>query len=176
MTGKRNYVQMDSSSGNTEVVYVLLGSNQGNRSEYIKNALKEITTFLGTPVAVSSIYETQPWHCDHELTFFNQAAAFLTTLNPFDLMEKFLEIENYMGRVRTGEKNLPRIIDIDILLYGKDIINQNNLIIPHPLLCERRFALTPLEEIASQVLHPLYRKTIWQLLAECDDKCWVKKL
>jgi 2-amino-4-hydroxy-6-hydroxymethyldihydropteridine diphosphokinase len=167
---------MKASSGNTEVIYILLGSNKGNRSEQINIALAEITALLGPSVAVSSLYETQPWGFNHEQTFFNQAAAFITSMNPFDLMNKFLEIEKKMGRIRTAEKNTERIIDIDILLYGKDIINQNNLIVPHPLLCERRFALVPLEEIASQVLHPLYRKTIWQLLLECDDKCWVKKL
>jgi len=167
---------MEASSGNTEVIYILLGSNKGNRSEQINIALAEITALLGPSVAVSSLYETQPWGFNHEQTFFNQAAAFITSMNPFDLMDKFLEIEKKMGRIRTAEKNAERIIDIDILLYGKDIIHQNNLIVPHPLLCERRFALVPLEEIASQVLHPLYRKTIWQLLLECDDKCWVKKL
>ncbi len=171
-----NYFKMEVLSGNSEVVYILLGSNQGNRSEQINTALTEISAFSGPPVAVSSLYETQPWGFEHEQTFYNQAAAYTTSLNPFDLMEKFLEIEKSMGRVRTTDKNTARIIDIDILLYGKDIINQNNLIIPHPLLCERRFALAPLEEIASQVLHPIYRKTIWQLLVECDDKCWVKKL
>lgn len=167
---------MKVSSGNTEVIYILLGSNKGNRSEQIKIALAEITAFTGPPIAVSSLYETQPWGFEHEQTFFNQAASFITSMNPFDVMDKFLEIEKNMGRIRTAEKNKERIIDIDILMFGKDIINQNNLIVPHPLLCQRRFALAPLEEIASQVLHPLYRKTIWQLLLECDDKCWVKKL
>ncbi|MBN1413767.1 MAG: 2-amino-4-hydroxy-6-hydroxymethyldihydropteridine diphosphokinase [Bacteroidales bacterium] len=159
----------------TEIVYLLLGSNQGDRAGQIQEAINRITGMTGQPVALSSIYETEPWGFKHKIPFLNQTMALLTGVSPGKLMQLFMSVERGMGRIRNQIGYQARSIDIDILFCGMDIINQNNLVIPHPLFCERRFALVPMEEIAPDFVHPLLNKSIRELLHECSDPSWVKK-
>lgn len=159
-----------------ETAYLLFGSNLGDRSAQISEAISRVMEQAGELAALSSVYETEPWGFSHDIPFLNQALSLLTHKTPAGLLQILLSVEKEMGRVREGRGYYARNIDIDILLYGLDVICQKGLIIPHPRLSERRFALVPLEEIASCARHPVMNKSIHQLLEECKDPGWVRKL
>ena len=129
----------------------------------------------GNIVSASALYETAAWGNEEQPAFLNQALALDTELNAKQLMRRILKTEKNMGRIRE-EKYGPRIIDIDILFYNSAIIREPGLMIPHPELENRRFALVPMHEIAPLVTHPLLKKTIAELLEECPDKLEVHKL
>lgn len=145
--------------------FLLLGSNIGNREENIKNALSLIGKMEETSIiAVSKIYETEPFGCKDQPLFLNIACKIETNLLPQGLLFQLKEIEKIMGRtenIRWG----PRIIDIDILLYGNLIINEENLTIPHKELINRTFALACLREIGGEFVHPIAKKTIAELFS-----------
>jgi 2-amino-4-hydroxy-6-hydroxymethyldihydropteridine diphosphokinase len=149
-------------------VYLLIGGNLGNRVENLENALELIRSRAGIIIRSSAIYETAPWGITDQKSFLNQAVE-LDTIHPAKiLLDILLEIERELGRIRR-EKNGPRLIDIDILFYGRDIISDPGLTVPHPLLQDRRFALAPLNNISPDFIHPVLNKTVKQLLAECKD-------
>jgi 2-amino-4-hydroxy-6-hydroxymethyldihydropteridine diphosphokinase len=149
-------------------VYLLMGGNLGNRVENLENALGLINSRAGTIIRTSEIYETAAWGITDQKSFLNQALELDSTLPPEILLDILLEIERGLGRIRR-EKNGPRLIDIDILFYGSEIISNPRLTVPHPLLQERRFALAPLNNIAPDFMHPVFHKTVKQLLAGCTD-------
>ena len=158
--------------------FLLLGSNIGSRPANLKSAREAIGLNTGAQLNDSSIYETAPWGKTDQPNFYNQAIEIETNLGPDRLLTELLEIEKNMGRMRRdvwGE----RIIDIDILFYGDEIIDTSRLRIPHPQLQYRRFALTPLNEIAPSLIHPALKRNIQQLLMDCTDplsvKCVIKK-
>ncbi|MBN2275824.1 MAG: 2-amino-4-hydroxy-6-hydroxymethyldihydropteridine diphosphokinase [Bacteroidales bacterium] len=159
----------------TETAYILFGSNLGDRFAQISKATDLVVKRAGQPVAASSVYETEPWGFTHQIPFLNKAMSILTHERPGDLMKILLSVEKEMGRVRKDTGYNARNIDIDLLLYGMGIIYRKGLVIPHPRLCERRFALVPLAEIAPEVRHPVMNKSIRQLLEECADTGWVRK-
>lgn len=154
--------------------YLLIGGNLGNKYAYLQEAVKQIRQFCGNIVHYSAIYETAAWGKTDQPAFYNQALAVETQLAPEELMQKLLDIETAMGRIRT-EKFGPRIIDLDILLIGDKMITSELLQIPHPALPNRRFALLPLAEIAPGLLHPVFQKTISELLTDCTDESDVQK-
>lgn len=149
-------------------VYLLFGSNLGERAANIANAITLLENQGVKSIKLSSLYETEPWGNTNQATYLNQVGKFRTALSPSKLMQTILEIEKDMGRVRTIKWE-PRIIDIDILFYGNQIISQSDLKIPHPELEKRKFALTPMAEIAPDLMHPVLKKNIKELLAECTD-------
>ena len=155
--------------------YLLIGGNEGDRFDYLKQAREYIKADCGKILIQSSIYETSAWGNTTQPAFLNQALLIETAMNARLLMRTILEIEKKMGRTRM-EKYGPRIIDIDILFFDKDIIEEEGLMIPHPQLQYRRFVLQPMNEIAPGFGHPLLYKTIHTLLAECTDELDVKKL
>jgi 2-amino-4-hydroxy-6-hydroxymethyldihydropteridine diphosphokinase len=155
--------------------YLLIGGNEGDRFDYLKQAREYINTNCGKILVHSAIYETSAWGNTAQAAFLNQALLVETVMNARFLMKTVLDIEKKMGRTRM-EKYGPRIIDIDILFFDKDIIEEEGLVIPHPQLQDRRFVLEPMNEIAPGFGHPLLHKTIHTLLAECPDKLDVKKL
>ena len=155
-------------------VYLSLGSNLGNRVKYLNDALSLIEKEIGKIVKRSSLYETEPWGIRDQSMFINMTACVITNLSPALLLKTILEIEQKLGRIR-NQKWHERIIDIDILFYNDVVINELELIIPHPYLHERKFVLDPLNEIASVFNHPVLQITIKDLLLICSDKTNVKK-
>lgn len=155
--------------------YVLAGSNMGNRLAFLQHAANVMEEQCGTITARSSVYETAAWGIKNQPSFYNQAFAIRTALVPAQFMQTLLSIENEMGRRRVLKMG-PRIIDLDVLLIDDLIINTEDLMVPHPLLQERRFALLPLTQIAGSLVHPVVNKTIDGLLLECKDKSDVKKM
>lgn len=144
-------------------VYLGLGTNVGNREKNLQIAIEEISQFLKI-IKKSSIYETEPVGYKNQEKFFNMAIEIETELEPLELIFQLHEIEHKMGRKREQEiKNGPRIIDLDILLFGDLIINQVNFKIPHPRMHKRKFVLDPLNEIAAEILHPELKKSIKEL-------------
>ncbi len=155
--------------------FLLLGSNLGDRRNYIETAIAEIETKLGVIVKKSSLYETASWGNHDQPDFLNQVIELKTNLNPGDLLSGVLNIEAGIGRKR-HEKWGSRIIDIDILLYEDQIVDEPELRIPHPYLAFRRFCLMPLVELAPEFIHPILGKNIQELLLELSDDLFVKKL
>ena len=154
--------------------YLLLGSNMGDSHQQLQTAIKKIEDNIGTLVRHSGLYATAAWGNTHQPDFLNQVILVETTLSAAETLQQILTIEYKMGRVRTL-KNAPRIIDIDILFFNKEIINEMNLAVPHPEIQNRRFVLVPLNEIAPNLKHPLLSKSIHQLLINCPDQLEVKK-
>ena len=155
--------------------YLLIGGNLGNRKENLLRATSLISEQCGTLTRSSSIYETAAWGITDQPSFLNQALEISTSLNARQLLRKILRIEKEMGRIRE-EKLGPRIIDIDILLFENEIHDLLFLKIPHPEMQNRRFVLTPLAEINSELMHPVLKKSVAQLLEECPDNLEVKRI
>ena len=155
--------------------YLLLGSNMGDSQRQLVKATRLIEKKIGRVIRCSRIYCTAAWGKTDQPDFMNQVIVAETGLPAIRLMQEILLIEKQMGRVRT-EKNAPRIIDIDILYYNKEIIRKKDLVVPHPAIQLRRFVLVPLNELAPNFIHPVWKKTNHQLLINCSDVLAVKKI
>jgi 2-amino-4-hydroxy-6-hydroxymethyldihydropteridine diphosphokinase len=150
---------------------IALGSNTGRREETLARALDRLDRSPGVRVvARSSLYHTAPVNCPPgSPTFVNAAATLQTTLSPRQLLELLLEIEHEAGRTRDPAlRNAPRPLDLDLLLFGDQILDAPGLVVPHPRLHERRFVLEPLAEIAPDACHPVLNKTVEEILASLD--------
>lgn len=143
-------------------VYLSLGSNMGDRQDNLKKALDLLSQRLRL-VKVSSMYDTEPIGNPDQPRFLNMVCQVQTTLPPMGLLALVKSFESMLGRAPASKPNLPRLIDIDILFYGDQIINTPELVIPHPRMAERAFVLTPLAEIAPDLMHPINSKTIKEL-------------
>ena len=155
------------------MVHLGLGSNMGDRQENLDKALEFLSQRLRMG-KVSSIYDTEPVGDTDQPRFLNLVCQAHTRLEPMALLALAKGIENKLGRV--GKSGAPRIIDIDILLYGEQVIETPELVIPHPKMTERAFVLVPLDEIAPDLVHPVNGKTIRELLQEITEKQGVFKL
>ncbi len=158
-----------------EAIYILLGSNLGERQTNLDYASELLSHFVGDIVQQSSVYETMPWGKEEQPPFYNQILYLMTDLTPEHLMLTALQIEEKLGRVRK-QKWQERIIDIDILYYGNQIIDTAQLSVPHPEIQNRRFTLVPLVEIAPNFTHPILKKTSLELLELCPDPLEVKRV
>lgn len=155
-------------------VYLGLGSNLGNREQYLRDAVSSLAVH-GVVCARSFVYETEPFGIAEQPWFLNAAIGLKTNLSPHALLETCLGIENALGRVRE-QKNGPRTIDIDILLYDGVILSDDRLQIPHPGMPERSTVLAPMCDIAPDTVHPVLGKTMRTLFAEmADTHAFVKR-
>ncbi len=151
------------------IIYLSLGSNLGNKLQNLEAAQKLIGIQLGSIGSVSQVYESNSWGYFSENTFYNCCLSVTTTMDPGSLMEGIWSIERILGRVREGRGYADRLIDIDLLLYGNEVVDDPGLNVPHPKMEERRFVLEPLVEIAADMVHPLNGLTIREMLEKCQD-------
>ncbi|TZF82693.1 2-amino-4-hydroxy-6-hydroxymethyldihydropteridine diphosphokinase [Pedobacter sp. BS3] len=156
-------------------VFLLLGSNLGDRFSYLKQAITLISRHIGQVVRQSAVYETASWGNEQQPDYLNQVLEIETKLSPEDLLSQVLKIEKTMGRIR-HEKWGARIIDIDILFYDNRIVDESDLIIPHPYLHQRRFTLVPLVELAPDFMHPKLKQPLKELLEALTDNLEVRKV
>lgn len=153
-----------------------LGSNMGNRLEMLRLAAGEMRALFGA-VTASRVWETEPWGDTRQPRFLNMALTARTSLSCAELLRRVKDIEKKLGRVKTRRWG-PRLIDIDILLVGGEVVNTAELTVPHPRMCERAFALKPLAEIGGDLMHPISRKSVAELLAAIPPEKmeWVTEL
>lgn len=151
-------------------VYLLLGSNLGDRGGYLEQARRMIAAELGRVSGMSGLYETEPWGKADQGSFLNQVVCVESDADPLSVLGRILDIEERIGRRRSDVRNEARTIDIDILFFGDRIVHSEKLSIPHPLLHTRRFTLVPLNEIAPQLNHPVLMKSVGELLDLCEDQ------
>lgn len=157
--------------------YLCLGGNLGNCRETFQKSIQILEYHSIKSNLVSALFVSPAWKMEKAPDFYNQVIGVQTTLSAAGLMQKILDTEKELGRERTfSDTYESRPIDIDILFFNDDIIRTPQLEIPHPRLHLRKFVLEPLNEIAPALVHPVFKKTISQLLKECPDKSIVKKL
>lgn len=151
-------------------VYLSLGSNIGDKAFYLRQAIEEISKLEETEIiSVSSLYITKPWGKNDQEDFLNQVICIKTGLSPQDLLKRLQNIEINMGRKRSIKWG-PRNIDIDILLYGDEVIHTEELVVPHPYMKQRLFVLVPLEEINKDVIFPDDGAHIQEVLSRVEDR------
>lgn len=151
------------------LAYLALGSNQGDKLQNLQNAVNHIFKKVGGIVQISPIYKTPAWGFEGE-DFYNACLVIETRFSPEAVLSKLLLIEELLGRAKktkSGYEN--RLIDIDLLFYGEEILTSQQLILPHPRIAERKFVLYPLKDIAAEFLHPVFKKTIQVLAEETTD-------
>jgi 2-amino-4-hydroxy-6-hydroxymethyldihydropteridine diphosphokinase len=154
--------------------FLLLGSNQGDRMQFLAQARRQLQAGAGSIQKESAIYETAAWGLQDQPAFLNQVLVLATALSPEALLAEIHQIEKKLGRVRKT-KWAARVIDIDILYFDDLVLQTPRLQLPHPHLQDRRFTLLPLAEIAPGWVHPVFQKTNCQLLEQCPDTLEVRK-
>lgn len=155
---------------------LILGSNKGERFGMLQTATDLIASSAGIIISRSSVYETEPWGYEDTVDYLNQALLVDTLLSAKGLLSATKEIEIRLGRERTDRGYSARTMDIDILFYDNEIIQTDELIIPHPRLHERRFVLEPLNEIAPGMVHPALKLTVEEMLKQCKDPSSVRRI
>lgn len=153
-------------------VFLGLGGNLGDKQKNIEEAISLIEKSIGQVVQRSRIYQTPPFGFESDNDFYNCCIEIHTKLSPAEVLTTTQEIEIQIGRTTKSKGNqyLSRLIDIDILLFNDDVINETHLVIPHPKMSERKFVLVPLIEIAKSKIHPITHMTIFQTLENCVDE------
>lgn len=154
--------------------YLILGGNKGDKMQNLQQAILLLESHVGTITKKSDIFVTAAWGNTNQPDFFNQAICIETQLSPKELLKAIISIEQTLGRIRSHEKWMERTMDIDILFYNNEIIDTENLKIPHPFIQERKFVLVPMEQLSPTMIHPIFKKNIRTLLSECDDELEVK--
>ena len=151
-----------------ETVFIALGSNLGKREQFLQTGRDALAQVMEIE-RVSSIYETPPWGVVEQPKYLNQVVRVTTTLPPLDLLRFLKETERNTGRTE-GVRYGPRVLDLDILFYGQEVLALDTLQIPHPRIAERAFVLVPMNEIAPDWVHPQNGLTIAELLTACPEE------
>lgn len=161
-----------------ERCYILFGSNMGDKEALFAQACLLINNRCGRVVQVSAAYESEPWGFEAEEWFLNRVIVVETEKGPEELLQQLLEIERELGRIRHPEIQgyTSRTADLDLLYFGQRVINTDTLIVPHPRLHLRRFALVPMCEVAPEWVHPVFGLTQQELLQQCPDECIVREM
>lgn len=157
------------------IAYLLTGTNLGDRTAHLEKAIMHLEARCGIVREASAIFETAAWGKEDQPSFLNQAICIETSLDPRALLDEILSIEISMGRVRE-ERYGARIIDIDILFFDALVMHEQGLTIPHPFLHLRRFALECMNDVAPELVHPVFQKPISGLLELCEDPLPVVRL
>ena len=156
-------------------VYLLLGSNLGNRASQLSLAVENIENFVEKIAAISDLYESAAWGVEDQQDFYNLVIRVSTLMPASELLLSTQGVEKKMGKVKLG-RWMQRSIDIDILYYNGEIVNRPELIIPHPHIQKRKFTLLPMAELAPGFVHPVLGKTQQELLENCEDPLWVRPI
>lgn len=157
-------------------VFLEIGGNQGNRLANIHKAIDLINKQIGNVIQQSSVYEAPPWGFESEQWFYNQVLVLESELTSGQILKGLLGIEKKLGRIRHQQKYCSRTMDIDILFFNNEVIDNPELEVPHPRLHQRLFVLQPLSEIAPNFVHPALKKSISELLMICEDKSECKRV
>lgn len=157
-------------------VFLSIGGNLGNKRANFDKVYTHIQNESGSIILRSSVYETPAWGFESEDPFWNQVLCIETHLNPSEILENIKKIDAAFGRKRIREGYSSREMDVDILYFDDQIINAENLTIPHPLLHKRLFVVVPLAEIAPDWVHPVLKLTSVEMLDNCEDKSEIKKV
>lgn len=146
-------------------VYLGLGTNLGDKEQNLRISVQKIEERIGNIVSLSAFYVTAPWGFSSDNSFLNAVVCVESELLPLQVLKETQAIERKMGRTKKSVdgRYSDRLIDIDLLLYGDTVMNAEELILPHPLMTERRFVMEPLTEIAPDLLHPVFHKTMKEL-------------
>jgi len=155
-------------------VILLLGSNLSDRVLMLAKARNQIQNLIGEIIKESHIYESDPWGFESDKAFLNQTLIIETRLSPIEILQKIKVLEKKMGRVKKSENYESRTIDVDILFCNDEIINLPHLIVPHPQLHKRKFTMVPLAEMEPMFIHPVFNKSMLDLLNDCLDNSEVK--
>jgi len=158
------------------LIYLSVGSNLGDRLRNLKTGREFIRKKLGNLHAESRIYESAAWGYASKNLFFNCCMSAITFLDPVPLLDEILSIEQAMGRERGSEGYTDRVIDMDLLFYGDAILDLPRLKVPHPAMEKRRFVLAPLWEIAPELVHPVNKLTVTEMLDRCKDPGVVRSI
>lgn len=156
-----------------ETVFLSLGSNLGDRKKTLEEGIGLLAAILSN-IKVSALYETEPWGTKNVPPYLNAVIEGQAILFAHDLLREIQEIEKKCGREKTAALHAPRPLDIDILFYGNHIVKTDELTIPHPHTAERLFVLRPLAELTHDFVHPILKKTVWELLKDCKDNSSVR--
>jgi 2-amino-4-hydroxy-6-hydroxymethyldihydropteridine diphosphokinase len=155
------------------ITYLIIGGNIGDRVANLQETRQQLSEKVGNILVGSSIYQTAAWGAEQQTPYLNQVLCIETTLQPFELLAATQEIEQKLGRIRT-QRWAARTMDIDILFYDQQIINTQELTVPHGRILERKFVLVPLCEIAAEMLHPVWQLPMKKLLEYCEDNLLVE--